>query len=294
MSSLNLNGEKDLTDLVSVIANVVQKKVDMKYVFEWNKIKAGLFIIQAFQDFLKFKDLYKQQKDEVNNLLTKNQLYMDSAFIAKDVYRTGATELQHGWEYCKEFNNISFCDSSTGLVSALYCRSVDGKKEYIYATAGTNPKNLDDWKANIEQLYGDSIQYKQALEIAMNLSTHIAEKGEKLTFVGHSLGGGIAINNAFHTGNKAVVFNPVGLSSETMQQLPKEYSMKEVNEMITAFISTNDVLNWMQDTSQHFEGMKQVIPATVGTKYYIYSPLVFPFKSHTIEQVIRSMEKALV
>lgn len=281
------NENQGLDGLLNAVLNICIKKVDPQFVQSWNLFKSGKFAFRAGLILKANKSAIKKNPLKVRDVIRRNGIFLEAAYIAQDVYRADSNKvLSGGWKHSKAFADLTYVDKATGLISALYERTQNGKTEYVYATAGTDPKCLEDWKNNLEQLYGNSKQYEQAAHTAEELAKRIPNAMSCLYFVGHSLGGGLAANNALRTGCQAITFNPAALSAETLTH-------PERANLITSFIATNDILNWLQDTSQYADGMKQVIPATIGTRYYLYQPRVYPFASHTIAQMITNMESAL-
>lgn len=104
----------------------------------------------------------------------------------------------------------------SGFYSKLYERIENNQtKSYAYCTAGTEPLSFNDWFfANFLQgLTGISLQYTQSVRNAIKLDKYCHEKGLPLFFVGHSLGGGLASNNALATPYRhAITFNAAGLN----------------------------------------------------------------------------------
>ena len=105
-------------------------------------------------------------------------------------------------------------DESSDFRSQLYTRVVNGQKQYVYAFAGTNISSIKDWLNNITQVVGFSKQYDIAINNARYLDRYIGSSS--LTFVGHSLGGGLAIASALATNGSAVTFNPAWVSIATV------------------------------------------------------------------------------
>ena len=103
-----------------------------------------------------------------------------------------------------------------GLNSELYQRTKeDGTIEYAYVFAGTT--SITDAYEDIQQVYGQSAQYTEAIE---NAKTLVKELGDsELTFIGHSLGGGEAAASGMATGKLAITFNPAGVSALTSRYL---------------------------------------------------------------------------
>ena len=97
-----------------------------------------------------------------------------------------------GWHLSKlnkTISGITLRDKDPGFKSAIYERTYKGKTEYVYATAGTDFTEMNDWKNNIKQIIGKSEQYDISMENAKKISQAIGRNSE-LTFTGHSLGGG--------------------------------------------------------------------------------------------------------
>ena len=138
----------------------------------------------------------------------------EAALIAKHVYGDNV-ELVGGWKVSKvAYKNMN---SRSGLQSAVYERTIDNVTEYVYATAGTQLTEFSDIKEDIMQLWGQTSQYNESIGIADKLSSQLGNS--ELTFVGHSLGGGLATANALATGKSAITFNPAALSSTTNKNL---------------------------------------------------------------------------
>ncbi|MCC8118672.1 MAG: hypothetical protein LIP09_08005, partial [Bacteroidales bacterium] len=128
--------------------------------------------------------------------------------------------------------------SKTGLKTMLFQQDIgEGKVEYALAFAGTEWDTPVDAINDCLQLYGLSAQYQEGMTIgkeALNL------EGE-LTFVGHSLGGGLSAACAFASGGQAMTFNPAGVSIWT--KLPN------LNAQIDAYVTITDPLTISQLTS---------------------------------------------
>jgi len=101
---------------------------------------------------------------------------------------------------------------ANGFYSKLFVKELGCKKYYAYCTCGTNMLSVQDWfTTNILQgLIGLSPQYTQSVQNAQILDSLIGENF--LFFIGHSLGGGLASNNAIVTERPAITFNAAGLS----------------------------------------------------------------------------------
>jgi hypothetical protein len=195
----------------------------------------------------------------------------EAALMSSHVYDS-KVPLEGGWKVSsKAGKNFKFT-SDSGFKSALYERTVDGKKEYTYATAGTEA-SWKDVGADIKQPLGISKQYKESVQKVKDLKKLLGK--DELTFTGHSLGGGLAEMNSNTTGDKAITFNAAGVSVLTSG------SIKNPNVM--AFIMTTDPLNLVQQSS--------IIPTAGGWKQFI-APRTLSgwYNGHSINSMIDSLK----
>ena len=144
----------------------------------------------------------------------------------------------------------------TGYRAVLFQGEYNGNTEYIYATAGSDDKG--DWINNIDQLSGNSEQYRTSIGNANDLVGSGDYKG--VSFTGHSLGGGLASANALATEGKAVTFNAAGLSNATK----KANGLVGNTANITAVIVKGEIVDNLQRTTPGLnpaEGNKIIIPS---------------------------------
>ena len=170
----------------------------------------------------------------------------EAALIAKHVYGD-KVDLTGGWKVSDiTFDNMN---SENGLKSAIYERTVDDVTEYVYATAGTDLLTIDMWE-DIAQLWGQANQYGESVTIAKAISNDFPNS--ELTFVGHSLGGGLAAANALATDKNAITFNPAALSSATKKNL----GLKPLNKgNITNVIISGELISfWQSIAKMSYEG----------------------------------------
>ncbi|BBA28852.1 sugar-binding protein [Prevotella melaninogenica] len=163
----------------------------------------------------------------------------EAARISAHVYGTEKVTLTGGWhlsKYNKTISGITLRDKDSGFKSAIYERTYKGKTEYVYATAGTDFTEMNDWKNNIKQIIGKSEQYDISMRNAEKISQVIGNS--ELTFTGHSLGGGLAAANAYKTGRSAMTFNAAWVSPFTIfnRKFPR----------IDAYINWQDELHKVQ------------------------------------------------
>ena len=192
----------------------------------------------------------------------------EAARIANHVYRNEQVNLIGGWKLSSlNIKGVRYIDNASGFKSALYERTQNGKVEYVYATAGTDFKELNDWSNNIKQIAGNSEQYDISMRNANIISKSL--KGKELTFVGHSLGGGMAAANAYKTKKHAITFNAAWVSPLTI--FPNK------SAKIDAYIHVNDELDFIQ---------RQFGVRANGTKYFWFERR--SFLGHSIENFYRS------
>ena len=171
-----------------------------------------------------------------------------AAAMADDVYnKESNNKLRGGWRRSEikisGVDKDKLTDDNTGLKSGIYER-VNKKgeaTEYSYVTAGTDFTSIKDWKNNILQIPGLAEQYKQSTDNAGIISNALGN--QELTFVGHSLGGGLAAANAMKTGRDAITFNAasVTLFTRFMNVLP--YTPR-----IDAYVVKGEILDRVQSS----------------------------------------------
>ncbi|MBR4886744.1 MAG: hypothetical protein IKU16_05650 [Muribaculaceae bacterium] len=174
----------------------------------------------------------------------------EAARMADYVYGNGNVFLTGGWVKTTNKFGITPNDEDSGFKSQLFERTVNGVTEYTYAFAGTDLTSLKDWENNISQVLGLSEQYSLAIQNAIILNEKF--QNVELTFVGHSLGGGLAAASAYATNGRAMTFNAAGVSPLTVN--------KTSRARIDAYITTNDELHLFQSTMR--------LPTADGTKHW--------------------------
>lgn len=175
-----------------------------------------------------------------------------AALMAAHVYGDKKVVLEGGWQVSSRdvgLKKSDYVNSATGLVSGLYERTVGGKTEYTYATAGTDPKDFKDVKADIGQaLAGTSSQYDKSVSNAQTI--HNSLDGAELTYVGHSLGGGEASLNSIATGDAAITFNAAGVNvTDKVEYGGIGAAFSNFTDTVTAYQTPNDPLSIIQELS---------------------------------------------
>lgn len=151
------------------------------------------------------------------------------------------------WNIKESFNNIN-----SGFKVMLLERrdSSNNFVGYVCSFAGTDPDYPDvlpDAYADFQNAIGVlTEQYIEAIIWAINLNNSIGE-GVELTFVGHSLGGGLAAIASMLTGRNAITFNPAavgGLGYQIAENLGITYLD---TSHIFGYIMEGDPVNMIQN-----------------------------------------------
>ena len=208
----------------------------------------------------------------------------EAALMAKHVYGD-KVELTGGWTVSNKTYELMTSDS--GFKSGLYERTVDGVTEYALATAGTELGDWGDIKEDITQLWGETTQYKESAQLAETVSNDLGDS--ELTFVGHSLGGGLATVNALATDRNAITFNPAAVTSLTKENLglPNETQ----NGTIVNVVVRGEIVDYLQSkVGLAPTGVKQELKASYLPVKQTFNT-VLRMKNHMIDTVIRKLNK---
>ncbi len=179
--------------------------------------------------------------------------------------------------YAKQLNDrgwnidVNF-SSKTGFKATIFSKTteIDGNKqlEYALAFAGTDTqiKGISDIVETANDIFADiqnylgvglSVQQFQAVNTAMNLSS---VKNE-ITYVGHSLGGGLAALASMLTGKSAITFNPASVNGTAKWLGNLMYGEKNITQYRTVGksfmggrIGGDPVNNFQQNTNHPSQG----------------------------------------
>ena len=207
----------------------------------------------------------------------------EAALMAKHVYDEDV-KLSGGWQLSKT-QYAAFKNNQSGFKSSLYERTAKGVTEYAYVTAGT--EDFMDYKEDALQLIGNSTQYKESIDNARTLSAQFSNA--ELTFVGHSLGGGLAAANALATDRNAITFNAAALTNSTKGKLHLPNST--TNGRIFNVVVKGEIVNHLQSKA----GLKLEGGAyTLDAQYLPGNNIVntaLRILNHKIDTVIKKIEE---
>jgi hypothetical protein len=206
------------------------------------------------------------------------------ALLAKHVY--GGTEAQEvgddigDEDYKVSARSIAGVDLTGpgGFKSQLYESTVDGATHYVYAFAGS--ENTTDFIQDMVQVPGLSEQYAQAVSNARLVANEVGT--DNVTFVGHSLGGGLAQAAALATGGTAMTYNPAWMSNATISNLGLNTSQGQ----ITNYVIMNEGLSLLQEGPGRLLGLHHL-----GEDHTMlnFSTLLNPIKGHKINSFFNAV-----
>ncbi len=212
----------------------------------------------------KRKQLLKNLKTKIKNYFVGNPLSEEakpSAKIAEDVYGDKDVTLPDGVRKITDRNELQkygltpemLRNDKSGFLAGVYINDLTG--ELTIAYAGTKFTSLRDWVTNFGQAIGfDVEQYREARKIAKIINTKIKNgeiNGQKVLFVGHSLGGGLAALSGAITGVKTVTFNAAGVNDKILRNAGVDRKdIKEHNfPNITNHVHRGEILTYVQEDS---------------------------------------------
>lgn len=214
----------------------------------------------------------------------------EAAEMAKHVYGQGGN-LSGGWKISNlkvegvRYRNDKWFTPSKGFNSNLYERTIDGKTEYAYVTQGTNATSPMDWGNNIQQGIGGGFlpgQYDLSMKNAELLNDALSDC--ELTFVGHSLGGGLASANSMVTGRPAITFNAAGLSPSTLLLKPGETLLRY---LLAANGITNIEANVIKgEVLDKYVNKNPLTGPALGNRIYYYSKNKGAIDKHSMDSFL--------
>ena len=180
----------------------------------------------------------------------------DGALIAGISYldenkETYLTALGSQWDIAPNdiIPGVSLSNDITGFKSTLLVQTDEQGNiiGYVYVFAGTDTEPLGekvkDIITDVFQTGGMVPQYEQALKNAIQISNYLGDI--PLTFIGHSLGGGLAAIASMVTGRPAITYNPAGISDGTKTWL-KNHNYRTDTSNIYGYIMEEDPVTYWQ------------------------------------------------
>jgi len=177
--------------------------------------------------------------------------------------------------------NPALYDDASAQFHAESFVSDDGADTYL-SFRGTRPTNGQDWLTNGGQAFGLKTKaYDDAARLG-NVFSLGAGDSSNLTYVGHSLGGGLASLAALKSGENAITFNSAGLSAGTLARY--QVRRGDANRLVQAYYLRGEILSTLQDHSP--------LPKAVGARVPI-NPISStpwsPLARHGMDSVLGAM-----
>lgn len=199
---------------------------------------------EACQDDI-CKALRKQQapnKDEQEKAMLAAATYDPNAPLPEGYRRATEQDLQNMGLSDGAGTNILEMRDQPDFHAEAFVKTVpaSGAESYVVGFRGTRGANPSDWQANFGQGLGiETNYYSRANKIGEVLRRSAVGP---ISFVGHSLGGGLAATASGASGLPAQTFNAAGLSRGTLARLPLANS-----KLVHATNVTGDILSGFQD-----------------------------------------------
>lgn len=136
--------------------------------------------------------------------------------------------------------------------------AANGSESYVVGFKGTSFTSLSDWRNNLGQGMGSETSYYRR---AARIGRQAMNSGHDISFVGHSLGGGLAATASGAGGLPAQTFNSAGLSQATLDRIAFENP-----SLVSATHVEGDILNGLQDNTPMADayGTRRGIPPASG------------------------------
>ncbi|MCD4487153.1 LysM peptidoglycan-binding domain-containing protein, partial [Chromobacterium vaccinii] len=217
-----LAGFVDVRRAADALTAKIAANPDSAEANDWKRTRS------VFTAALLAKDVYFDPQESMKELLPVGVVRMSDSDLSRDGIRLRMSD----------FSN------DAGYNSALYRADFEGDVTHYYANRGSE-LHWNDWRTNGLQNSGFAeAQFKQAVENARIVNQDL---NGNVTFVGHSLGGGLAAAQAMAvSGGHAITFNAENVSDGTMRRY--NLSAVDANSRIAAFYVHGEVLSRLQDS----------------------------------------------
>jgi RHS repeat-associated protein len=141
-----------------------------------------------------------------------------------------------------DFDYNLLADSPNGLRAARFIIKSDGMVFISFAGTEMSLTDLRDLRHDVYNgLAGASSQYSETIKLVERM---IAEHGrERITLVGHSLGGGLASTAALYHDLPAITFNSAGVNPIAIRGGKRSLNQ---DQNITAYVVKGEILNTFQ------------------------------------------------
>lgn len=171
--------------------------------------------------------------------------------LSQSVYKVSEKHQVGDWVKRDDLNlSTATQNSDTGFKSAIFQNK---KGDVVVAFAGTDTAGglseiFNDVKTDLLQGLGFmSTQYRQAASLAREVVAKFSNS--KITYTGHSLGGGLAATASAVTGKPAITINPAGVHRNTLKREgidPQAFKKAAENGLVTRYVVKGEILDRFQ------------------------------------------------
>ena len=189
--------------------------------------------------------------EHLKKQLAQNKDEQEKALLASASYGDPNAPLPEGYRRAtdQDLKDLGLLDDNGNSLLTLkghadFNAEVFAKNDgsYVIGFQGTNFTSRDDWKNNLRQGLGlKAAYYQRAAAIGERVKMM---QVEDVSFVGHSLGGGLASTASGASGFPAQTFNAAGLSKSILDGLDHDDP-----SLVNATYVVGDILSGLQDHS---------------------------------------------
>jgi hypothetical protein len=204
-----------------------------------------------------------KKRDALEHATTRferNNVAVERARLASDVYNVGQSEPLEGWERVsnEELKKLNMTErmfpqladdfKPSEYKDGYYCelyrskKDVFGEERYVLVFRGTQGNK--DWETNAGQAFGlETEHYDKAIETAIQLKKIV---GDKLDIAGHSLAGGMATAAGIITHSPTYVIDPAGVHPATLERFGKEFTRSMAEKNVQNYVTDGEILDTVQ------------------------------------------------
>lgn len=192
----------------------------------------------------------------------------DASALAQAVY--GVADNINGFSTFYDYSSLGLeledlMDPESGFQAKVYHRA----GQLVVSFAGTDPNTVVDIETDVLQAFGfKTKQYNQAEKLARKIVDN--NPNTSVSFVGHSLGGGLAAVAGASTGLSTQTFNAAGVHENSLKRLENsEYDLSKITNYVTA----GEILTLIQDKTFLPDALGEQIDTLGDQTEEGYSPL---------------------
>ena len=218
--------------------------------------------IAASKDSLKSMPPGKQRDalQQATTRFERNNVAVERARLAEDVYNVGQGEPPEGWERVspQELAKLGMTESmfpqldpkfrpdeyKDGYYPELYKTKPDifGEVRYVLAFRGTQGRK-DGVTDMVQAFGGETDHYTRAIKTARSLKKVM---GDKFDITGHSMGGGMAAAAGIVSGTCVYAIDPAGVHPATLERVENSDGLASACQYVQNFVAEGEILDTVQ------------------------------------------------